>query len=296
MRYVVGYVPERGGAEAVHLASTLAGAREATLDIIVVLPVDEPSFDMYSPDRAYQAAFERQGQGWLDEAMALVPDGVHARGHLSHADSITEGLIAAATDPEFGEPAGAIVVGASQHGLMGRFTIGGVAAALLHSSPIPVALAPRGFQLHPAVNRITCAMGTRPGGEALLDVAIASARERRVPLRIVSLVALDLDDSAETARAWADATERHAATLVERAAAELPPDCPVTGEVGVGRTLQECVGKLDFTDNEFVLLGSSRLAGHQRVFLGASANKILRALPVPIVVVPRDYRIPAELA
>ena len=117
-----------------------------------------------------------------------------------------------------------------------------------------------------------------------------------MPLRIVSLVALDLDDSAEAARAWADATERHAATLVERAAAELPPDCPVTGEVGVGRTLQECVGKLDFTDNEFVLLGSSRLAGHQRVFLGASANKILRALPVPIVVVPRDYRIPAELA
>jgi len=35
--------------------------------------------------------------------------------------------------------------------------------------------------------------------------------------------------------------------------------------------------------------GSSRLAEKNRIFLGSTANKVLRALPVPMVVVPRDY-------
>ena len=39
-----------------------------------------------------------------------------------------------------------------------------------------------------------------------------------------------------------------------------------------------------------MLIGSSRLAPQSRLFLGATAGKVLRALPVPMVVVPRGYR------
>ena len=34
----------------------------------------------------------------------------------------------------------------------------------------------------------------------------------------------------------------------------------------------------------------SRLAEKYKLFIGSTANKVLRALPVPMVVVPRDYQ------
>jgi nucleotide-binding universal stress UspA family protein len=37
-------------------------------------------------------------------------------------------------------------------------------------------------------------------------------------------------------------------------------------------------------------VGSSRLAEKYKLFIGSTANKVLRALPVPMVVVPRDYQ------
>ena len=68
----------------------------------------------------------------------------------------------------------------------------------------------------------------------------------------------------------------------------LPADCAVTSVVGHGKSLQKAVQGLDFEDSEVVLIGSSRLAQPKRLFLGHSASKIMRALPVPMIVWPRD--------
>lgn len=37
-------------------------------------------------------------------------------------------------------------------------------------------------------------------------------------------------------------------------------------------------------------MGSSRLAERNKLFIGSTANKVLRALPVPMVVIPREYQ------
>ena len=293
MRYVVGYVPNQRGVDAVTLAATLAAARAATLDVVVVLPVDRATLDMYSPDHAYFTQLEKQGREWLDAALAHVPEGVTATGRLVRGETITEGLIEAATDPAYGPEAGLVVIGASHRGLRGLFTAGSVADALLHSSPVPVALAPADYEGHPGITRITCAIGTREGADALLDVAVDTARRRGVPLRLMSLVALgEVADEEHDARV--DAAQAHANRLAERAAAALPAGADVTSVVGRGDSLEDCVQVLDFAPSEIVLVGSSRLGGPRRLFLGASANKMLRALPVPMVVVPRDYEPPAE--
>jgi len=39
-----------------------------------------------------------------------------------------------------------------------------------------------------------------------------------------------------------------------------------------------------------MIVGSSRLAEKYKLFIGSTANKVLRALPVPMVVIPRDYQ------
>jgi nucleotide-binding universal stress UspA family protein len=287
MRYVVGYGPRQSGVDGVNLAATLARSSGATLDLVAVLPSDAPTFHMYSPDDAFNAEVEEQGREWLEDGLAHVPDEVHAEGHVRRADSITQGLLDAATDSDRGE-AGLIVVGTYHRVRSGRFGLGSLADALVHASAVPVALAPAGYQGHPSVTRITCAIGMQPGAEHVLDTAIRLAADWKVPLRLMSLVAVGEEGSEDRRREWTQRAEQHAATLVDRATAALGADCPVTSVVGHGQSLEEAVHGLDFSESEVVLIGSSRLAQPRRLFLGHSASKIMRAVPVPMIVLPRD--------
>ena len=286
MRYVVGYGPRQRGVDGVNLAATLARSSGAALDLVSVLPSDAPTFHMYSPDEAFNAEVEAQAREWLADGLSHVPEAVHAEGHLQRADSITEGLLDAATDPDRGE-AGLIVVGTYHRVRSGRFGLGSLADALLHASAVPVALAPAGYQAHPAISRITCAVGMQPGAENLLDAAIHLAEEWKVPLRLMSLVAVGEGGSEDRRRDWTQRAEQHAATLVAKATATLPAECAVTSVVGHGESLEDAVQGLEFEDSEIVLIGSSRLAQPKRLFLGHTASKIMRALPVPMIVWPR---------
>lgn len=286
MRYVVGYGPRQRGVDGVNLAATLARSSGATLDLISVLPSDAPTFHMYSPDEAYNAEVEEQGREWLDDGLAHVPADVQAEGHLRRAESITQGLLDAATDPELGEAA-MIVVGTHHRVRAGRFGLGSLADALLHASTVPVALAPAEYEGHPRITRITCATGMQPGTEALVDSAIRLAAAWKVPLRLMSLVAVGEGGGDERREKWSRQAHEHAATLVERVTAALPPECVATSVVGDGDSLGEAVQGLDFEDSEIVLIGSSRMAQPKRLFLGHSASKIMRELPVPMIVWPR---------
>lgn len=287
MRYIVGYGPRQRGVDGVNLAVTLARSSGATLDLVTVLPSAAPTFHRYSPDHAFNAEIEEQGREWLEDGLAHVPDDVRAEGDLRRADSITEGLLDAAVDPDRGEAA-MIVVGTYHRVRSGRFGLGSLADALLHASPVPVALAPADYECQPTVTRITCAIGMQSGAEELLNNAIRLAAQWKVPLRLMSLVAVGDDGKEEWRQEWTGLAERHASTLVDKASAELPADCPVSSVVGQGESLEEAVAGLDFSDSEVVLIGSSRLAQPKRLFLGHSASKIMRALPVPMIVFPRD--------
>jgi nucleotide-binding universal stress UspA family protein len=69
----------------------------------------------------------------------------------------------------------------------------------------------------------------------------------------------------------------------------VPAGHEVSVAVAHGRTIEEAIDGLEWDDGEILIVGSSRLAERNRIFLGSTANKVLRALPVPMVVVPRDY-------
>jgi nucleotide-binding universal stress UspA family protein len=283
MRYVVGYGPRQRGVDGVNLAATLARSSGATLDLVSVLPSDAPTFHRYSPDQAFNAEVEEQGREWLQDGLSRVPEDVRAEAHLRRADSITQGLLDSAVDPERGEAA-LIVIGTYHRVRSGRFGLGSLADALLHASAVPVALAPADYRAQPGVTRITCAVGTRPGNEVLFDNAVRLAGEWKVPLRLMSLVAV----GEERRREWTHLAEQHAAALVDKARTGLPAEVPVTSVVGHGDSLEHAVEGLDFQDSEIVMIGSSRLAQPRRLFLGHSAGKIMRALPVPMIVWPRD--------
>lgn len=282
MRLLIGYLATPGGADALALGVRLARSFDAELDICTVLPVPIPL------DMEYQGELGDQAEQWLDEALKSVPAEVTAHTHVSFHESFAEGISHEAQ--RLG--AAAIVVGGSGGGLAGGFSLGSVVNDLLHSAPVPVAVAPRGLR-HSDVERVrsvTCAVGTRPGAEHLLDLAVRVSTAAGTPLRLVSLVSLDQYGSR--AQAGPEAIRQraldHAAATLATARSSLPEGFPVSVVVADGATVEAAVEKLDWRDGDLIMVGSSRLAQPRRLFLGSTAAKMLRVLHVPLVVVPRQ--------
>lgn len=269
MQYIVGYRHDERGADAVALASVVARTQGAELRLVHVLHGSK------SPD-----------PGMEKRALLMVPDDVPATFSTKIADSFVHGLIAAAKD----EQAALIVVGAASNGLFKRFTVGSVANGLLHASPVPVALAPRGYNRKDPLTRLTVMTGVREGWQAVLEVGITAAGRRHVPLRLVSVVEIDQTEQSDFELGHAlSPAKQHVNTVLAEAAAKLP-DTKVTVTLAHGRNIEEAIDGIGWKSGELVVVGSSRLAENRKIFLGSTANKILRALPVPMVVVPRDFQ------
>ncbi len=285
MKLVVGYLATPGGADAVALGVRLARTLGAELDLCIVL----------SPDRAEAARLSvghfdnvlaEQARKWLSEV--AVPPDIVSHSHVSFSESFADGLLQEVARLE----ADAIVVGGSGGGLAGTLSLGSVVNELLHSSPVPVIVAPRGSR-HSDVERVrevTCAIGERQGADLLLRSAVRFSKAAGTPLRLVSLVALDptfghLRGDADAVRQRALA---HAQQTLETAKEALPEDIPVTSTIVDGATVEDAVSKLDWRDGDLIMVGSSRLSAPNRLFLGSTAAKMLRVLDVPMMVVPRD--------
>lgn len=283
-RIVVGYTATDAGADAVALGIRLANATKSSLDLVVILPGEGRSV-ITPPDAGYDRYLQEQATAWLAEATATIPDATPHAAHVRFADSFAEGLEQAAD--EFG--ASHIVVGAANGSRRGRHRLGTVAGELLHSSDVPVVLAPEGSRhLDPAtgITRITAAIGTRPGADALMQESVELAVAARAELRLLSLVSVDLPASVDTG-VIRIAGAAHADDVLTKALAALPEGIEADVVVARGESIEDAVAHLSWEPGELAIVGSSRLAQPRRLFLGSTAAKMLHELPVPMVVVPR---------
>jgi nucleotide-binding universal stress UspA family protein len=285
MKLVVGFLATPGGADAVALGVRLARTLGAQLELCIVLPPDRAETARLSVG-TFDSLLAEQAQKWLKEA--VIPPDLVARSHVSFAESFADGLLREIARLE----ADAIVVGGAGGGLAGPLSLGSVVNELLHSSPVPVAVAPRGTR-HSDVERVrevTCAIGERQGADLLLRTAVRFSKAAGTPLRLASLVALDpmfgrLRGDADAVR---DRALDHAQHTLAIAKDALPEAIPVTSTVVDGATVEDAVSKLDWRDGDLIMVGSSRLSMPRRLFLGSTAAKMLRVLDVPMMVVPRD--------
>ena len=294
MKLVVGYLATPGGADAMALGARLALTLGAEVEACIILPPDR-ALPTLTGTRDYEAKLGEQAEKWLAEALASVPENIAAYSHVTFHDSFADGLIRETARLE----ADAIVVGGSGGGLAGSYSLGSVVNELLHSAPVPVAVAPRGTRESKVdrVREVTCAIGQRHGADLLLEKAVRFSKAAGTPLRLVSLVALDPvfgalrgDDEAVRERALA-----HARQVLETAKNSLPEGFPVTATAVDGPTVEEAVRKLEWHDGDLIMVGSSRLSAPKRLFLGSTAAKMLRVLDVPMMVVPRDQLGAADL-
>ncbi|WP_394554415.1 universal stress protein [Agromyces sp. MMS24-JH15] len=282
---LVGYTADDAGADALALGARIAAATEALLEVVMVLPI-EARGGVVPRDPAYERLVKEQSQQWLAQASASIGRAVPQSLHIRYAEGFATGLLDAAH--EFG--ASLIVVGASRGGLFGRTRVGSVANELLHSSDVPVTVAPVGSREVPiaqGVTRVTAAVGSRPG--PVLEASVALAGDTRAPLRLLSLVPVDLPAGVDT-RLLELTSVVGAQQVLDDARAALPDGVEATATVATGDSIEESVRALEWHEGEVVLVGSSRLASPARLFLGSTASKMLRELPVPLIVVPSDAR------
>jgi len=275
-RIAVAYLATTGGDDAVAVGEQVARTLGARLDLCLVLP-SERSERPVSATTSDSTVY-REAKDWLNIAASRVTSDLRVGTHLSFDESSTSGLIAATQSLG----AEALVVGGAGGGMAGAFTLGSVVNDLVHASPVPVVIAPRGARLRPVdrIRELTCAIGTRPGAESVLSTALRFCRATRTPLRLASLVTVgDTDLQGEA--------EQHAHDALSRAKAFLPEDVPTTSVVVTGTSVEDAANKLDWQDGDVLMVGSSRLAQPRRLFLGSTAAKMLRVLRVPVVVVPK---------
>lgn len=281
---VVGYTATKRGKDAVAFGARLAKAIGGELHIAMVLPNDHASV-ITPPDASYERYLESQAKKWLTKAATKVSEAVPTHTHVQLAESYAEGLIEVAhiTDAE------AIVIGAANGGLVGRLSLGTTGDELLHTADVPVVLVPQGARkiaVDSQITRVTAAVGVRPGASALLEEATNLAALLNVPLRLLSLVTVDLPDKVDAKELRRDAAKLSAAVLAATKES-LPDHLSVEILSAQGNSIEEAASLIDWQPGELLIAGSSRLAQPRRLFLGSTAARMLRELPVPMVVVPR---------
>ncbi len=285
MHLTVGYLATPTGDDGVALASALAKTFDAEVDVVLVVREEMPDGH---PGRAeYQKLLINRGKDWISRAVGALADrGVNASSTVLVGESFAETLI------DFAEKKDSdlIVIGGARDGVFGGHVIGSVTGALLHASPIPVALAPRGYHedAPDTVTAVTAAVPTRPGDDNPLPVALTLASAANLPIRMVSLVSAENLAQAESAREVRQIQVTAAEENLVRAARALPDAPEIESLVADGLTLESALKKLNWNDTDVLVVGSSRFAAPRRIFLGSTAARILAGTDAPVVVVPRD--------
>jgi nucleotide-binding universal stress UspA family protein len=296
---VAGLAPDGRGRAVLHLGGMMARSADDELVLCAVVPASWPP----SParvDAEYQAYLEATAAGVLRQARERLPDDIRVTTVIHHARSPAAGLLEVAEERD----AAILVVGSASGAAPGQVSLGSATSRLLHSSHVPVAVAPHGFRVQPdtRVSRVTAAFGGS-GAEELVVAAAGVAARVGASLRIASFAVLAQPPHTagvghEAEHALVDEWEeeiREAARAVLDEVRELPAvPRDVEAVVGYGETWEEALEDIEWMDGDVLVVGSSASGPLERVFLGSRASKIVRHSPVPVVVVPSGRA--AELA
>lgn len=291
MTVLVGYSPQESGAAALELGVVLARSLDEPL--VVTTVVASPYVETRAPvDGDYLGLLRLWAERSLGTAKAAVPSDVHASFEVTEASSISSGLADAAARHQVSM----VVLGSSAKGLTGRITLGSVIDALTHGSRWPLALAPRGYRAadDERIDRITVLFSHAAAIDRLLTPARDLAQRLEVSVRFASFLVRPLrreagliEPSADdlVVNAWASRTRSDLSALVrERVGGE---DSEERFVVGDGLTWAEAASDVPWREGDLAVIGPASSAPLSRVFLGLRASKILRSLPVPVLLVPR---------
>ena len=291
MTVVVGYRAGEVGLSGLHLAVRAARTLGTSLVVATIVPKPWLTPSLARVDAEYEQWADNLAADSAQEAARFLrdlSDGIDvAYLHRAHR-SVSGGLIEV-VDEVGGD---VLVLGSLPSGGSGQVVIGTTADWLLHASPVPVAISPRGYRAHTGrLTRLTCAYAATPDSIDVVRWCCETARRFGLPLRVMTFavrgktmyppeVGLGVED--EILAAWASQAREILATL--KTDGVVGED--VALEVVTGHDWKEALDKADWQDGEILALGTRPRDEIRRVFLGSRSAKIIRESPVPVLVLP----------
>ncbi len=291
MTVVVGYLAGKSGAAPLHLAVGAARTLGTSLTVATIVPKPWTYPSPARVDAEYAAWADQLAADSAREAqreLAAMPHDLAVSFHSHAHRSVSGGLVEVVAELN----ADVLVLG-SAGGQLGQVTVGSTADRLLHSCPVPLAIAPRGYRgaRDGVLTRITCGYPGTPESVQVVRRVAALSERLGVPLRVISFavrgrtmyppeVGLHAEDSILAA--W----EAQAHTLLEKLRDDGVVGPEVTLAVVSGNGWDQALDAADWIDGEVLALGTSPRGDVARVFLGSRGAKILRHSPVPVLVLP----------
>jgi nucleotide-binding universal stress UspA family protein len=286
---VVGYRAGKIGLSGLHLAVRIARTLGTSLTVATIVPRPWLTPSLARVDAEYEHWADHLAAESAKEAancLRDLADGIEvAYVHRAHR-SVSGGLL------EIIEEVGAevLALGSLPSGGRGQIVIGSTADWLLHASPVPVALSPRGYRSSTGtLTRLTCSYSATPDTIDVVRRCFEFGERSGVPVRIITFavrgktmyppeVGLDAEDSI--LEAWAS----QAREILESLKTEGIVGEQVALQVVTGRSWKEALEKADWEEGEILALGTRTRGDIRRVFLGSRSAKIIRESPVPVLV------------
>jgi nucleotide-binding universal stress UspA family protein len=286
-KIIVGVDESAGSADAIALASSLARMTGAELMFVNVFPYDT------HPSRAINAEFEaylRQDSHELLERVRSAHGDEAVEVRAVPNPSAAHGLHALAEQVD----ASLIVVGSTHTGRAGRVLPGSTAERLLHGSPCPVAIAPKGYASrtpHEAAI-IGCGYDGTSAARGALTTAHLIARASGARLRVIRAfkpLAYDVPPQKGVPMggvpSYNDQLHDRATAELEDAVAELDGEPRGEPFFAVGNAAEILAAASE--DLELLVVGSRGYGPLHSVLVGGVAGRVAREAACPVLVLPR---------
>ncbi|HEY6931964.1 MAG TPA: universal stress protein [Marmoricola sp.] len=270
MAILIGFDDTPYGQDALALGLQIAARDGEPVTVVTVFPDDERGLLVAVQDSAWVAQVRGVAERKLETARHLVGDRQEVTFRTAGPGSASRGLheLAEELEPRL------LVVGSSEHAAVGRISPGSTVENLLHGSPCPVAVAPRGYRDHRSeIQCIAVAYDATPEADRALDFAIEAAQRREATLRLVAVAA----------RASAELQAE-----LDAAAARVPEGVKTTAEVITARDVVKTLADLPGDRPDVLVCGSRGYGAVRQVLLGSVSNRLVRNAAYPVVVVPRE--------
>jgi nucleotide-binding universal stress UspA family protein len=289
---LVGYLAGKGGISALNLGVEAARTLRTSLSVVTVVPRPWTTPSPARIDAEYAQYADRlaaDSAAQARECVASLATDLEVSFHKYAHRSASGGLLDAVRELD----AQALVLGSAADGSLGQVVIGSTADRLLHSSPVPLAISPRGYRgskTH-GLTRITCAYPGTPESRHVVERVATLAADLDVPMRVITFavrgrtmyppeVGLHAEDSI--LQSWASAARETLASL--KSDGIVGDDVEL--QVVTGNGWDQALDAAEWLDGELLALGTSPQGAIARVFLGSKGTKIVRHSPVPVLVLP----------
>jgi nucleotide-binding universal stress UspA family protein len=291
MRILIGVSPDDAGSDAVALGAVLSRLLDASLVLAYVHPPTSEVPGMDHVDAEWAAYLQDRADATLQRATAqLATDWriVDVETMVVASPSVSRGLRRAARARE----ATITVLGPCRGALAGRIGIGSIASSLLHGGETAVSLAPEGFRQDAPdqVGRLVIGFRDTAESHAVVTTAHAIAARLAIPVHLLTAVLRTTWIAGSTLRGDPERAVLESLEQQERnaqAKAIAATDSAICGDVIQADSAEEACTAFAWRPDDLFVTASSRYGPLRRVLLGDTAYKLLRACPVPAIVMPR---------